>query len=512
MTAGINVTVSSTAAGVNVSGGTAATIAVSTGVGTAGTSVAITVSGGIGPAGFITAPGSATNAFGVFQLTAGDGITISTSAAQFQIASYGTASLGSYAPVQSVAGRTGTVTLVAGDITAGTLAVARIPTISYTALSNVPTTFTPATHTHSQAEVLPAQAGYVGPLVTDGTTAAWTSRYSIVSPVIVQGSGMAISRDTAAGTISIAYAGGTSGVASVNGITGTPTIVAGANVTVTTAASSITIAAASGGGGTGSFSWASVPSSSTATGSAGSLSYDTDYLYLATATDTWKRTALSPFGGDLYLSSVSLLLHLNGNNGSTTITDSSTSPKTCTAYGNAAISTTQSKFGGASAVFDGTGDYILSSSNAAWSFGTGDFTVECWVYRTSAPSQASIMGVGYTVGGFGFFIDNSHQINVTRPGTAIDHTFNASVPTNAWSHIAITRSGTSLRCYVDGVQKGSTATNSTNYAQGGLTIGIDGDTSTQPFDGYIDEFRITKGVARYTGSTYTVPTTAFPDF
>ena len=454
----------------------------------------------------------------------------------------------------------------ASEVAAGTLAVARIPTISYTALSNVPTAFSPSTHTHSQSQVLPAQAGYVGPLVTDGTTAAWTSRYSIVSPVIVQGSGMAISRDTAAGTISIAYAGGTSGlvvgtatpqqlgtpsagsssnasredhvhqlptisytalsnvptkfspdttianVVSVNGITGTPTIVAGSNVTVTTAASSITIAAASGGGGTGSFSWASVPSSSTATGSAGSLSYDTDYLYLATATDTWKRTALSLFGGDLYLSSVSLLLHLNGSNGSTTITDSSTSPKTCTAYGNAAISTTQSKFGGASAAFDGTGDYILASSNAAWAFGTGDFTVECWVYRTSAPSQASIMGVGYTVGGFGLFIDNSHQINVTRPGTAIDHTFNASVPTNAWSHIAITRSGTSLRCYVDGVQKGSTATNSTNYAQGGLTIGIDGDTSTQPFDGYIDEFRITKGVARYTGSTYTVPTTAFPDF
>jgi hypothetical protein len=135
----INVVVSSTAAGVSVSGGTA---------------VAITVGGGIGPAGFLVAPGTATNAFGTFQLTAGDGITISTSAAQFQIASYGTASVAGFAPVQSVAGRTGNVVLQAADVTAGTFAIARIPTISYTALSNVPATFSPSAHTHSTADVV----------------------------------------------------------------------------------------------------------------------------------------------------------------------------------------------------------------------------------------------------------------------------------------------------------------------------------------------------------------------
>ena len=145
----INVVVSSTAAGVSVSGGTAVSISVA-----GSTAAAITVGGGIGPAGFLINPGTATNAFGTFQLTAGDGITISTSAAQFQIASYGTAAVSSLAPVQSVAGRVGNVVLQAGDVTAGTFAIARIPTISYTALANTPASFSPSAHTHSTSDVV----------------------------------------------------------------------------------------------------------------------------------------------------------------------------------------------------------------------------------------------------------------------------------------------------------------------------------------------------------------------
>lgn len=378
---------------------------------TGNTGVSVVASGGIGPAGFLTVPGTATNAFGTFQLVPGPGISVSTTSGQFTIASYDTAAVAGFAPVQSVAGRTGAVVLQAADVTAGTFAIARIPTISYTALSSVPTTFAPSAHTHSTADVvaftaaasaaapvqsvqsrtgavvitrgdltaaaevhthstsdivgltasfsqaghthaasdvqsgvldidriptigytalsgvpssftpsahthstadivaftaaasssapvqsvagrtgaislaavdvsglanvatsgsytslsdiplsfapaththqaseiasgtldharlptisytalsntahthstsdisgyqgLPAQAGYAGPLVTDGTNATWTSRYSIVSPVLVQGDGMTFTRDTSAGSITIAYAGGTSGL------------------------------------------------------------------------------------------------------------------------------------------------------------------------------------------------------------------------------------------------------------------------------------------------------------
>jgi hypothetical protein len=65
---------------------------------------------------------------------------------------------------------------------------------------------------------------------------------------------------------------------------------------------------------------------------------------------------------DPVFNNVSLLLHGNGTNGSTTITDNSPTPKTVTAVGNAQISTAQSKFGGASIAFDGTGDYLTDAS------------------------------------------------------------------------------------------------------------------------------------------------------
>ncbi len=288
----INVVVSSTAAGVSVSGGTSVAITVS-----GGNTAAISVGGGIGPAGFLINPGTATNAFGTFQLTAGDGITISTSAAQFQIASYGTAAVSSLAPVQSVAGRVGAVQLQASDVTAGTFAVARIPTISYTALANVPTSFAPSAHTHSTSDV-----SGLAPVATSGSYTSLQNIPATFAPAAHTHS----TADITGITASFAAAGHThnaSAIASgvlelariptigytalsgvpatfapqahthstadvvgltasfsqvghshqyvqvLNGLTGTVSIAAGAGVTVSTASSSITISAAGGGGG-----------------------------------------------------------------------------------------------------------------------------------------------------------------------------------------------------------------------------------------------------------------------
>ena len=160
---------------------------------------------------------------------------------------------------------------------------------------------------------------------------------------------------------------------------------------------------------------------------------------------------------------------------------------------------------GGSGYFDGTGDYLSAASNAAFAFGTGDFTAEAWVFRTAAPSFGSIYAVGYTVGGFGLAIEADGDIVVTRPGTAIDHTFAANVATNQWAHIAIARSGTSLYCFLNGTQIGATATNNTNYAQAILYVGIDGNGTSQPFQGYISNARIVKGTAVYTAA-FTPPT------
>jgi hypothetical protein len=147
MSVTVNV-VGQTAVSVSVAASTGASVSVA-----ASTGASVVASGGIGPAGFITVPGTSTQAFGTFQIAPGDGITVSTADGQFLISSYPSTTVSSLAPVQSVAGRTGAVVLQASDVTAGTFAIGRIPTIGYTALSGVPTAFTPASHTHDASAV-----------------------------------------------------------------------------------------------------------------------------------------------------------------------------------------------------------------------------------------------------------------------------------------------------------------------------------------------------------------------
>jgi hypothetical protein len=214
---------------------------------------------------------------------------------------------------------------------------------------------------------------------------------------------------------------------------------------------------------------------------------------------------------DTNIREVSLLLHGNGTNGSTTITDSSLTPKTVTAFGNAQISTAQSKFGGASIAFDGTGDYLTTPNNSDYQFGTSDFTVECWINTTDTSFNLISMTTA-AVGNWGAVIFSSQfywQINygVTNLISAVPC---SSILNGAWNHIAITRSSSSLRLFFNGVLQGASPyTDSTNYnGTGVLAIGsgINGD-----FNGYLDDLRITKGVARYTAN-FTPPTLPFPDF
>ena len=96
--------------------------------------------------------------------------------------------------------------------------------------------------------------------------------------------------------------------------------------------------------------------------------------------------------GDPFYSAVSLLLPMDGTNGSTAFTDSGPNALTITAVGNTQISTTQSKYGGASGYFDGTGDYLSISPNTAIDLSSGDFTIEFWIRpapKTNAVDAAS---------------------------------------------------------------------------------------------------------------------------
>jgi hypothetical protein len=227
--------------------------------------------------------------------------------------------------------------------------------------------------------------------------------------------------------------------------------------------------------------------------------------------------------GDRYFSNVSLLLHGDGTNGSTTITDSSPTPKTVTVVGNAQISTAQSKFGGASIAFDGTGDYLTIPSNADFNFDTGDFTIEAWVRLNALGTSNGYPGAAWIVGwgplssnpGFDFAIGSTNLIfsltNFSSPTISVAHSLSA----NTWYHIAGTRSGTTVRAFIDGqvlatetVSAGlSASTNPTGIA---ISAAEPTGSTLGNLNGYIDDFRITKGVARYT-SNFTPPTAPFAD-
>jgi hypothetical protein len=212
------------------------------------------------------------------------------------------------------------------------------------------------------------------------------------------------------------------------------------------------------------------------------------------------------------LANVSLLLHGNGTNGSTTITDSSPSPKTVTAFGNAQISTTQSKFGGSSIAFDGAGDYLDVGSNSAFGYGLSDFTIELWVYRNvSSEVQVILDQRAGTPGQLvpTLYFNATALFYYANGGNLIT---GGVVPVSQWVHIAVSRSGTSTRLFINGLQTGSTFTDTFNYINSPVRIGDgnDGVSPTVSLNGYIDDLRITKGVARYTAN-FTPPTAPFPD-
>ena len=94
--------------------------------------------------------------------------------------------------------------------------------------------------------------------------------------------------------------------------------------------------------------------------------------------------------GDAHFDNVSLLLHCNGSDGSTAFTDSSSNAHSITASGDAQIDTAQSKFGGASGLFDGAGDWLTCPSHSSLNLQTGDFTLECWIRPSALSSYHTI--------------------------------------------------------------------------------------------------------------------------
>jgi hypothetical protein len=181
--------------------------------------------------------------------------------------------------------------------------------------------------------------------------------------------------------------------------------------------------------------------------------------------------------------------------------------KTITANGNAAVSATQSKFGGSSIAFDGTGDYLSIATDTDYGFGTGDFTIEGWFYKTVVATQYlfdtrttltenSIAVQSNGGGNLRLFVNGSFVLTSSNAHT-----------NNAWNHLAICRASGVTRFFINGVVSTTTYTDATDYGTTKpLVVGAQYNGTTA-FAGYIDDFRVSN-TARYT-ATFTPTTTAF---
>ena len=180
--------------------------------------------------------------------------------------------------------------------------------------------------------------------------------------------------------------------------------------------------------------------------------------------------------------------------------------KTVTVNGDAKLSTAVKKFGTASLALNGTGDYLSLAPSNDFKFGTGNFTIETWLYRNNVngnqyvfdlrtPTNSSLPLLYFAATSLVYYANGANRIIGTVSSTL------------TWLHIALVRDGSNNMLFVNGTQLGSTWVDSTDMPQGGLTIGAS-YIGTSPFNGYFDDFRVSKGLARYT-TDFIAPTSAF---
>lgn len=217
---------------------------------------------------------------------------------------------------------------------------------------------------------------------------------------------------------------------------------------------------------------------------------------------------------DPHLSNVSLLMPMEGANNQTAFVDVSPTPKLITRYGDTKISTAQSKWGFGSGYFDGNGDYLTVAHDATLLL-DGDFTVE-WHVRLSAYALANtwprIFAKHEDVsGGMICFYDSAGWCIAKFNGSTTIVV--GTLLLNSWAHVAICRAGTTVTTFLNGTLKNSATVSGTAGGSNNIYLGqsYNGGWNTA---GYLQDLRITKGVARYTANftppgRLVVPT--FPD-
>ena len=229
--------------------------------------------------------------------------------------------------------------------------------------------------------------------------------------------------------------------------------------------------------------------------------------------------------GDAHFPKVEALLPFNGTNGATSTTDLSDRGHTVTFGGDAEISTAQSKFGGSSLSLDGNGDYV-DLPQATNQLVSEDFTIEFWFRINSGAGSETVGLFGSYYTGDGSGEGMLMQSNATYNQVFFQWHYGGSdwaylnqtqgtrtaLSNNTWYHVAVTRSGSTWRLFLNGTQEDS-VTQSSYISDSGSTTRLGNygpsGTASHGLNGYIEDFRITRGVARYT-SNFTAPTSAHP--
>jgi len=174
------------------------------------------------------------------------------------------------------------------------------------------------------------------------------------------------------------------------------------------------------------------------------------------------------------------------------------------------------KYGTGSMYFDGSGDYLVAPYNPNLDLSAGNFTAECWAYPNATATQAlfSITGstsVAYAQLQVAIKNDNTWYLLIsTSSGAWVSTTTSGSYLPNNWYHVAAVRNGSTFTLYVNGNSVLTQSTSSALFAYGGATRVGANASNGDVFNGYIDDLRITKGVARYV-TNFTPPVARMPN-
>lgn len=222
---------------------------------------------------------------------------------------------------------------------------------------------------------------------------------------------------------------------------------------------------------------------------------------------------------DPSFNSVSLLLPGTGTNGSTVFTNDAPTGFAMTGFGNAQISTAQSKWGNGSIYLDGVGDYVASTTNRALN-ANSTFTLEGWIRPASLSFSGQPLGLFFsgtttldtqrvmitlnTNGNITYYVQT--VVNVSESVS----TAAGVITAGAWSYITVVRNVNLVTIYVNGISVASGTISLSPTLASNTYIGfIRSGAALRYYQGYINDFRITNGVARYT-SNFEPPVVPLP--